>query len=80
MLCIGDFFGPVREDGTTDNPEVAQLLDGDIVGTLVCFSPPCYALTQFLPCSSVAVLRDARGVPFAVRRDRKVRVKSGRDR
>lgn len=46
VLCIGDFFGPVKEDGTTDNQEVAQLLNGDIVGTLVCLVPPVLYVDQ----------------------------------
>ena len=79
MLCIGDFFGPVKEDGTTDNPEVAQLLNGDIVGTLVRLVPPCNALTKSSLYSSVSVLRYARRPPSTIPRDRKVLVKSGRD-
>jgi len=79
VLCIGDFFGPVKEDGTTDNPEVAQLLKGDIVGTPVRLVPLSNALTKSLLCSSASVLCDARGAPPAVPRDRKVRVKSGRN-
>ena len=69
----------MKEDGTTDNPEVAQLLNGDIVGTLVYSSPPCYLLTGSPSCSSVGVLRDARRAPSTIPRDRKVRVKSRRD-
>jgi hypothetical protein len=79
VLCIGDFFGPVKEDGTTDNPEVAQLLDGDIVGTLVYLVPCFYVLTIRTLCSSISVLLDARGMPSTVSRDREVRVNSGRD-
>lgn len=79
MLCVGDFFGPVKEDGTTDNPEVAQLLNGDIVGTPICPVPSYSTLTKYPLCSSAGVLRDARRKPSAVPRDRKVRNKSGRD-
>ena len=80
MLCIGDFFGPVKEDGTTDNPEVAQLLNGDIVGTPVHHAPLPHALTKYPIYSPAGVLRNARRTPSAVPRDRKVRVKSGGDR
>ena len=69
VLCIGDFFGPVKTDGTTDNPEVAQLLNGDIVGTPVCLSPSRNALTKSSLCSSVGVLCHARRTPFTVPRD-----------
>lgn len=49
VLCIGDFFGPVKADGTSDNPEVAQLLNGDIVGTLFrLVLPVLYADQTFL--------------------------------
>ena len=60
MLCVGDFFGPVREGGSDDNPEVARLLNGDIVGTLVRLSPLCRLLTGYSLRSSVQVLPDAR--------------------
>ena len=79
MLCVGNFFGPVKEDGTTDNLEVAQLLNGDIVGTPICLVPSCNALTKYLLCSPSVVLCDARRTSSTVPRDRKVRVKSGRD-
>lgn len=69
----------MKEDGTTENPEVTQLLNGDIVGTLICFVSSCYPLTESSPCSSARVLRDARRAPSAIPSDRKVRVKSGRD-
>jgi len=69
VLCIGDFFGPVKEDGTTDNPEVAQLLNGDIVGTPVYLVLPRNALTKSSLCSSASVLHHARGTPSAVPRD-----------
>ena len=60
MLCV-DFFGPVREDGTEDNTEVAWLLNGDIVGTLDPLSLLCRLLTGYLLRSPVKVLPDARG-------------------
>lgn len=79
VLCLGDFFGPVNEDGTTNNPEVAQLLNGDIVGIPVCLVPLYYALTKPTLYSSVNMLRDARRISPTILRDRKVRVNSGRD-
>ena len=69
MLCIGDFFGPVKEDGITDNPEVTQLLNGDIVGTPVCPGLLHNALTKSSPFSSVSVLYHARRASSAVPRD-----------
>lgn len=36
VLCIGDFFGPVQEDGT-GSEEVSQLLNGEIEAPLECY-------------------------------------------
>lgn len=37
VLCVGDFFGPLKESGDkgngTDETEQQQLLNGDIEGT-----------------------------------------------
>jgi hypothetical protein len=33
VLCLGDFFGPVKEDGT-GSEEVSQLLNGEIEGMI----------------------------------------------
>jgi len=65
VLCIGDLFGPVKDDGT-GGEEVAQLLNGEIEGALplVCR----LAIRVNVPFSSYAMLHYARRIslPHAV--------------
>jgi hypothetical protein len=68
VVCIGDFFGPVDGDGATDNPEVAQLLNGDIVGTLVCLALPFCVLTKSRCAAPLTcyVMQGERALPYPV--------------
>jgi hypothetical protein len=53
VLCIGDFFGPLKELGALGNGpnETEQLLNGDIEGGITFHK--CYTLTELFRSQSL---------------------------